>query len=272
MGEALVQKILPVVAKMKWPTVEDVTAHGSTSYEVGTEKVAGSQGNPKKLSEALRIFQGGNSAPYAYAGIAAVLLSAAREKDDSYSTNSLNTVMEWLEKAQAIAPDIIEINVIEGFVYIYGGNLDDARLVLDYLHDTESGNYYVYTAEAAYWIHMGDVEQTAVWTEKAAQRADTNPQRIRMRSQLADFYLKNNELDKALEAYKSGLSVDKENVTLWYKISIIYWKQKNLEECERSNRMTLRLRSNHSPALKLQAAIKKKKAESNKLGGIFGKR
>ena len=272
MGEELVQKILPAVAKMNWPTLEQTTTHGSTSYEIGIEKVAGSQGSPKQLSEALRIFQGGDSAPYAYAGVAAVLLSAAREKDGSYSADSLDAVMSWLEKAQAIAPEAVEINVIEGFVYIYGGNLEDARLVLDYLHGAEMGNYYVYTAEVAYWQQMGDVEQTAVWSEKAAQRASTNPQRIRMRLGLADFYAEQGKLDEALETYKSGLSTDKENAILWYKISVIYWKQKNLQECNRSNQMTLRLRPDYRPALQLKAALKKKKTDSRKLGNIFGKK
>lgn len=270
MGEELVQKIMHVAAKMEWPSLEQTTAHGSTSYAVGTEKVAGSQGSPKRLSEALRIFQGGDSAPYAYAGVAAVLLSAAREKDGSYKADSLEAVMSWLEKAQATAPEVVEINVIEGFVYIYGGNLEDARLVLDYLHEAEIGNYFVYTAEVAYWQQMGDVEQTAVWTEKAAQRADTNPQRIRMRAGLADFYAEKGEFDQALEAYKSGLSIDRENYALWHKISVIYWRQKNLEECDRSNQMTLRFRSDYRPALQLQAALKKKKAESRKLGNVFG--
>ncbi len=272
MGEALVQKILPAVAKMEWPSLEQATKRGSTSYEIGMEKIAGSQGNPKQLSEALRIFQGSDSAPYAYAGVAAVLLSAAREKDGSYSANSLEAVVSWLEKAQAIAPEVVEINVIEGFVYIYSGNLEDARLVLDYLHDAEMGNYYVYTAEAAYWMQVGDVEQTAVWSEKAAQRADTNPQRIRMRSGLADFYAEQGKLDEALEAYKSGISIDKENPVLWHKISVIYWKQKNLQECNRSNQMALRFRPDYRPALQLQAALKKKKADSRKLGNIFGKK
>ena len=272
MGKELVQKILPVVAKMEWPTLEQATTHGSTSYEIGIEKVAGSQGSPKQLSEALRIFQGGDSAPYAYAGVAAVLLSAAREKNGSYSPDSLEAVMSWLEKAQAITPDLVEVNVIEGFVYIYGGNLEDGRLVLDYLHDAEMGNYYVYTAEVAYWKQMGDVEQTAVWSEKAAQRADTNPQRIRMRSGLADFYAEKGKLDEALEAYKSGLSIDRENPTLWHKISVIYWKQKDLQECNRSNQMALRFRPDYRPALQLQAALKKKKSDSRKLGNIFGKK
>lgn len=270
MGEELVQKIMQATAKMEWPSLEQPTAHGSTAYAVGIERIAGSQGNVKQLSEALRIFQGSNSAPYAYAGVAAVLLSAAREKDGSYSADSLEAVMSWLEKAQAIAPEVVEINVIEGFVYIYGGNLEDARLVLDYLHEAEMGNYFVYTAEVAYWQQMGDVEQTAVWSEKAAQRADTNPQRIRMRSGLADFYAEKGELDKALEAYKSGLSIDRESYTLWHKISVIYWKQQNLEECDRSNQMTLRFSPDFRPALQLQDALKKKKAESRNIGNVFG--
>ena len=272
MGEELVQKILTVVAKMQWPTTEQTTAHGSTSYEVGIEKVASSQGSPKQLSAALRIFQGGDSAPYAYAGVAAVLLSAAREKDGSYSADSLEAVMSWLEKAQAIAPEVVEINVIEGFVYIYNGNLEDARLVLDYLHDVEAGNYFVFTAEVAYWMQIGDVDQTAVWSEKAAQRASTNPQRIRMRSGLADFYAEQGKLDDALETYKSGLSIDRENPALWHKISVIYWKQKNLQECNRSNQMALRFRPDYRPALQLKAALKKKKSDSRKLGNIFGKK
>ena len=80
-----------------------------------------------------------------------MLVAASREKDGSYAAGGLKASLKWLEKAQEFAPDLFEINMIEAFIYIYSGRLDDARIVLDYLEELDPSDYYILTAEAAYW-------------------------------------------------------------------------------------------------------------------------
>lgn len=269
MGYDLVQKILPSLEKTQWPDAPEASLHGLQTYEIGLDKLAEYQGNPKTLMEALRVFQTTESAPYAYAGIAFTLLAAGAEKDGSYSQESLNTVMAWLEKAQALAPDVVEINLVEAYVYIYGNELENAQLVLEYLHGQDPNNYWVHVAEVAYWRVQGNVEAVEQATENATGMARTIPQKLRLRSQLADFYYEQGALDKALVMYQDAVHASQKDYMLWHKISVIYWKQENIEECERANQNTLRL-VDYPPAKQLEAAIKKKKSESGGLGRIFG--
>lgn len=270
MGYELIQKILPSLEKMNWPDEPVASPHGHQTYEIGLDKLAEYQGNPKTLMDALRVFQTTQSAPYAYAGIAFTLLTAANEKDGTYRPESLEAVMAWLEKAQALAPDVVEINVVEGYVYIYNHELENARLVLDYLHGQEPTNYYVHVAEIVYWQKQGDVDAVTQATENAIEMATSIPQKLRLRSQLADFYYEQGVLEKALSMYQDNVHASPQDYMLWHKISVIYWKLDNLEECERANQNTLRL-ADYPPAQQLQAAIKKKKSDSSGLGRLLGR-
>lgn len=267
MGQELIDKLLPALEKMSWPKDGSASTQGHSAYLIGLEKLDMYKGDPKELLGAMRTFISGESAPYAYAGAANTLILAAKEQDGSYAAAGLEAAMSYLEKAQATSPDIVEINVAEAYVYIYNGRFDDARLVLDYLHDADIGNFFVARAEVAFWLQQGNVEETISWTQKAISYADVVPKKLRLKWQLGDFYMQQDMLDEALEVYKEAIHFDRENVNLWYKISIIYFKQGNFEEANRFNQKALSIKD-FPAGRKLEAAIKEKMGKGTT--GLFG--
>lgn len=255
MGKALVEKMLPVLKATKWPEIPEPTLQGRQAYLVGLDKVDDYTDNPKALTAALRTFQSGESRPYALAGVAYTLISASRERDGSYALGGLKASLEWLEKAQELAPDLIEINFIEAFIYIYSGRLEDARIVLDYLESLDDSDYYVLTAEASYWRRLKNLEETVQWLDLAIAEAATVPRKLRLRSTLGDCYLEFGLNDKALEVYKEAVHFAKENPSLWHRMSIAYWRLENYDEAARCNTKALSLREDFPEALKMRAAL-----------------
>jgi tetratricopeptide (TPR) repeat protein len=265
-GENLINQMLPALEKMAWPENLKETQLGYQTYQVGLEKVDAYKGDPKTFGDAIRTFQAGDSRPYAFAGVAYTLLAAARETDGSYARPGLDAAMSWLEKAQELEPDRPAINVIEAFIYIYGGRYDDARLVLDYLSAQDPNDNYLLLAEIQYWQQQKDVTQAVQWYEKAIQAASTVPQRLRLRSRLGDCYLEFGLLDQALTVYQEALHFDKENPWLWHNLSVVYWRQEKYEEAARCNKRALDL-------LELPQARRMEEAIKEKLdsGGMFGR-
>lgn len=269
MGKQLVNQLLPYLAKVTWPDNAAATAQGRVTYEIGLEKVDGFSGDPRSLAEAVRIFLSGGSAPYAYAGAAYVLLAASQEQDGAFAPAGLEGAMTYLEKAQALEPDLVEVNMIEAFVYVYHGRFPDARLVLDYLHDQDPDHFHVHLAEVAYWMQQRDVDNTAVAAETAVALARTPPQRLRLRAKLADFYLESGQADEALTIYKESIHLEPQNATLWHKLSLAYFEKGELDEAERANQQSLRL-NNSQAAQQMAERIKaRKRGESGLLGGLF---
>ncbi len=270
MSAQLLEKLLPALEKMEWPQLSEATEQGRQAYMVGLERLDEYDGDVKLLSSALRAFQSGNSKPYACAGVAYTLLVAAQESDGSYAPAGLAESMKWLEQAQELAPDILEINVIEAMIYAGHGRDEDARLVLDYLQEVDPYSYQLAKAEIVYWKHQGDAEQIVHWYNEAAKAADNVPQRLRMHARLADYYFEQHRLAEALSIYKEAIHFDNQNVRLWHKISLIYWQQENIDEAEKVNQQTLRLQADYGPAVKLHEAIKAKKSEGHRTGRLFG--
>lgn len=270
MGEQLLAKLVPALAQMDWPQTPAATEQGRLSFMVGLEKLDEYEGDAKVLSAALRTFQTGDSLPYAYAGVAYTVILASEEKDGTYAKSGLDEAMKWLEQAQTAAPDILEINVIEALVYIHYGRSEDARLVLDYLLQQDPQNFHLLRAEIAYWQRQGDQEQTVHWFNQATEAAQNVPQRLGTRVKLGDYYLAQEMLDEALAIYKEAIHFNNQNVRLWHKISLIYWRQENFEEAEITNQQILRLQPDFAPALKMDEALKKKKKEGSRFGRLFG--
>ena len=269
MGQQLIAKLVPLLEKVTWPTDMAATEQGRRSYLVGLEKVDAYNGDPNQLTAALKTFVTGGSQPFAYAGAAYTLIAAAEEKDGSYDTEGLDVAMAWLEKAQDLEPDVLEINMLEALIYVHNGRLEDARLVLDYLHDLSPSEYYLYRIEVAYWQALGDVEQTVSWFEQAASVAASVPQRLAMRAQLADFYFRQKMWPEAQEAYKEALHFDNSNALLWHKLALIHWQLEDIDEAEKCNQQTLRLKD-FPAARQLEETIKKKKSEGGVWGKLFG--
>ncbi len=269
MGKELIAKLLPLMEQAKWPQSPAATQQGRQTYLMGLDKVDEFKGNPKVLASALRIFLTGDSAPYAYAGAAYTLVTASREGDGRHDPDGLAAAMSYLEKAQELEPDVVDINTIEALIYTYDGRLDDARLVLEYLQGQDPRDYYLMKAEIAYWQQLGDMEQTIYWFNQAADTAVNIPQRLRLRGQLADFYMNADQYDEALAVYKEAVQHDKNNYVFWHKMSIIYWKQADYEESARANQQALRLQD-FPAGRKMETALKEKMSGTGVLGRLFG--
>lgn len=270
MGKALVEKMLPTLEKMDWPATEQATALGRKSFNIGIEQLASYQGDPSDLMKALLTFKSGDSQPFAYAGVAYTLVLASHEKDGSYSEYGLEQAMMWLEKAQASEPEIVAINMVEAMIYTNISRLDDARLVLDYLYQQDPYDYYVHLAEIAYWQRVGDVEQVIAWFEKSMEAAKSIPQRLRLRTQLGDYYAGLDRFDEAVTYYREAVHLNKQSPHVWHKLAVTYWRMEEFEECERCNQMTLRL-GDFPAARKLEAALKQQNSEPGLGNRLFGR-
>ncbi|MCA9982800.1 MAG: hypothetical protein KDE09_18975 [Anaerolineales bacterium] len=269
MGKQLIQQMLPAISKMDWPEDMAATELGRISFMDCVEKAESYRGNPKVLASALRVVQTGQSRPYAYAGTSYCLLVAAKENDGTYDQDGLAAAMTWLEQAQSLEPDLLEVNTIEAFIYIYGQRLEDARLILDYL-SAESGNDYLFaTAEAAYWSGVGNVGMAVQWFETAAERAVTVPQRLRAQRRLADAYHRFGILEEALKSYREAYHFDQSNPEVPHNMSIVCYKLNDIDEALRYNELALKLEPDFRGALKMAEALKKKKRETGALGRLF---
>lgn len=271
MGQALIEKMLPDLASRKWPETVEATELGRKAYEVGLDKADEYMRDPRVLAAALSTFQSGDSRPYAYAGVAYILVKASRENNGSYSDLGLSSALEWLEKAQEMAPDVTDINMIEAFIYVYSGRLDDARLVLDYLESINSNDYHVLRAEIAYWQEQGKLDETVYWYEKGINAADSVPQKLRLRSNLGDCYLTMKQYDKAIEVYREAVHFSKENPWLWHNMSLAYWKVEDDEEAARSNSKALALKPDFPEARKMELMLKEKMDTGGFRKRLFGR-
>jgi len=258
MGQRLVEKMMPVLENMQWPETKAPTELGRQAYEIGLDKADDYTNDPKVLASALRTFQSGESRPYAFAGVAYTLVKASREKNGSYAGAGLSEALKWLEKAQEMDPDVLEINFIEALIYVYSGRFDDARLVLDYLEDIEERNYYVLKAEIAYWQKQNQLDESVRWYEETIEVAETVPRKIRLRRDLADCYLRFKKYDEAIQAYREAVHFSKENPSIWHNMSVAYWHLGNYEEADRCNRQALKLNSDHPEARQMEEALKEK--------------
>lgn len=263
MSKALLDKLIPQLQKMRWPQNPSLTELGTKTYEAALDKVDMYRGDdPKLLAEALRILQTGDSQPYAYAGVAYTLVAASQDSNGSYIEEGLEAAMDWLEMAQNAAPDEVDINMIEALAYIHSGRLDDARLVLDYLHDRDPNDYYVHVAEIIFWQAQDDVEQATHWFEKASLSAREVPQRLRLLTRMGEFYAKEKDYSKALQMYKEALHFNKEKPELWHSLSVLYWQLEDYDEAGRANKQALKFASDMPAAQKMAEALKQKQGNS----------
>lgn len=271
MGQRLVEKMLPALDKMPWPETTTATELGRQAYEIGLDKADEYVSDAKVLVGALRTFQSGESRPYAFAGAAYTLVKASREQNGSYARAGLDEALKWLEKAQEMDPDVLEINFVEALIYIYSGRFDDARLVLDYLEAIDGENYYVLRAEIAYWQEQGQLEESVRWYEQTIAVAETVPRKLRLRRDLADCYLHFKKYDKAIEAYREAVHFAKENPRLWHNMSIAYWQVGNYEEANRCNQQALKLQSDFAAARQMEEALKDRMGTGSLGRRLFGR-
>lgn len=271
MGKKLVEKLLPVLGKLRWAGAEEPTEQGRQTYWVSLDQVDSFRGDDiPTLVGALRTLNTAASLPFAYAGVAYALLAASHEEEGGYYQEGLEAAMGWLERGQALAPDEVDINMIEGLIYIYNGRLADARLILDYLHqNTPLQSYYLNMAEVAYWRERGDLEQTLAWLEQTEQTAVNVPQRLRLKFKRADSYIEFGQLDEAIDVYREATHFDHDNPWLWHSLSLAYVEKGDYKNAKSCNEKALHLRPDFPAAHEVESTLKRKLG-SDLLGRWFG--
>ncbi|MEM7800960.1 MAG: hypothetical protein AAF633_17335 [Chloroflexota bacterium] len=264
MGKELVQRLLPVLDKMEWPESPAITQFGVETYQMGMDYVDQYDGSLKVLQTAIKTFQSGNSRPYALAGVAYLLAQISQDPKQGADPDGLDSAMAWLEKAQADEPDRPDINFIEAQIYIYREEMENARLVLDYLQEQDPFSYRIHLTEAIYWRKLSDLDQMSHFYAEAAKQADTVPKRLQLAAQQGEAYFAAGDLRQALKHFDDAIYFNREKAILWHRKALIYWHLKDYPECKRCNDMTLKLRE--LPAAKrLQQELRKKMGT----GGLF---
>jgi tetratricopeptide (TPR) repeat protein len=111
---------------------------------------------------------------------------------------------------------------------------------------------------------MGDTIKARKYGEEYIELYKNNPWYLE--SYARDWAEKGKNLDNALKACKTGLAVKNDNVSLWFTLSIVYWKMENYEEALKAAEKTRELSGEDNPAITKQienikadmARIKKK--------------
>jgi tetratricopeptide (TPR) repeat protein len=269
MGRMLVEQMLPTLEKLTWEGEEEATSAGALVFRTAIDQVDAYRGDPRDLAAAVRTLRTSQSLPYAYAGVAYVLIAASSDEHGSWYQPGLEDALAWLERAQALEPDIVDINAVEALIYIYGGRYNDATLVLEYLLDQEPNNYYVLRAMMILWQQQGDLEKALSWNEKAMAAAETVPQRLRLKSIVGDLHLRAGNKAAARAILEEALHFDPDNAWLCHRISVLYHEEGNVEESARYNQRALRLQ----PGLVEAEALREQLEEgsgSGLLGRLFG--
>jgi tetratricopeptide (TPR) repeat protein len=272
MAQQVVAQLNGTLPQMTWPGEGRATPVGRQTYLEGIRRADTyiDQSDPHPLAEALRIFRSGDSAPYAMAGAAYVLIAASRSADGAHDPAGLQAALSWLEKAQADEPDLLDINVLEGFIYIYEGRFDDARLVLDYLTERDPYHFMLTWAEVAYWEEQGDAARAEQWYEQALAAAPEHRDRLRLQNRLADLYARTEQHEKAIAAYRQGLAAQQQDAHLWHKLSLVYWKLADYAEARRCNERSL-VNGNLPAAQEMATALQAQAEDAKGRSGLLGR-
>lgn len=269
MDQSISAELQSAFDRLTWSGNEELTPAGAVVFREALDQADSYRDDPEVLAAAVRTLRTCDSLPYTYAGLAYVLLVAARQEGAS-GEGALQAALGWLEQAQEMELDVVDINVIEALIYIEGGRLEDARMVLDYLHNQDPSSFLLKRAEMAYWQKAGDYEEALTWNQNALQEAETVPQRLRLKSVAADLYLQAGQEEKALEAYKEALHFDPENAWLCHRISTMHYEREELQEAARFNQQALELNSDMPEAQQLRETLKERMGSTGLLGRLFG--
>ncbi len=269
MGVELVQRMDSGMVKLEWDGERQATPLGNQTYEMGLDEADQFVGDLQVFNRALKIFRSGDSRPYALAGAAYLLLIAAREADGSYTLEALDHVQPWLEKAQEDEPDRPEINFIEARLYIFRGEMDNARIVLDYLMAQAPYYYHLNVTEALYWEGLGDIDKMASWFGAASKYADNVPKQVRLYEKMGDAFVAHDRLEEALEQYRHAVHFNEQSGRLWHKQSLIFWELDRLEECKTANTQAIKFGLGEE-AEEMQNALRRRLGTNTLLRRMLG--
>jgi tetratricopeptide (TPR) repeat protein len=272
MADELVKQLLDIYHnKVDWPTQTRITPQARAIYDQGLAILDTYRGDPDVLLRALKTFVATNCLPYAYAGAALILNDASYESGDEFDDTGLQHALEWLQKAQSLAPDQFEINILEVAIYLSGRRNEEARTVLQYLNQsppiTYPDEFYLCKAAMHYWYAVRDREKYEQWYVRGRKAARKDTEHLTLLNMRAGFYLRlKSEQDIALETYQEISKLNPKDPWCWHNMSVIYFNKKQYKQAHQCNQHALKL-------MDFEAAryVEKKIDEAWKgLGRLFG--
>lgn len=235
--------ILQVAHQIEWPSNREILPGSQAVYEQGLDLLNTYRGHPEVLVEALRIFHSTNVLPYALSGLAATLSASSNIMGNNFNAAGLGEALRWLNHAQSMASDRLEINFIEAQIAIQARRVEIARQLLDKLaKDPQSQkNFFFCTTEFFYWDRLGNLPKVQFWHDKAQAAVTNSMQHYFVRHIFAAFYLNNNlYLDYIREA--QGLTrISPGDPWLWHNLSVVHFRLKQFPEAEFCNQRALSL-------------------------------
>jgi tetratricopeptide (TPR) repeat protein len=171
MSKELYEQFLEMYQTVPFPRSPSVTPEARKIYEHGLDVADTYRGHPDTLVNALKIFVQSGSRPYAYAGAAYILSSAAYQSGKTYDKHGMTAALKWLRKAQELAIDQPEINYLEAICYLKLQRLNDARTVLDHLKAKGYRDIPYIKAELYYCDLKKELKQGIAWAQQGMQAA-----------------------------------------------------------------------------------------------------
>jgi tetratricopeptide (TPR) repeat protein len=265
---SLVEQLNTLIQQADWPTEHRMTMQSRRTYESGLDAVNAYRGHLSVFVEALKRFQATYSCPYAYAGIAYTLTSAAAHEDTPAAMRrGWQKALTWLEKSQNLEDDRPEINFIEAVIYIHQAQYQNARLVLDHLYNQDTQNYYLCLAEMKYWEKQGDDQRYRQWFNRAAKAASTKGRQAFILNSLAHIFQKKGVYDKSLKLYRDVTELDPADPWAWHNMSVMLVRLKQFKEAKLCNERALKI-MDFGAAREIEQEIKK---NIGGLGRLFGR-
>lgn len=263
----LVSELEKIIEQARWPMEHLMTMKSRRIYEDGLDIVNSYRGHPAVFLDALSAFQATRSTPYAYAGIAFTLaMVASRENTSKAIKRGLDKAMHWLEKSQKLEPDRAEINFIEAVIYLNNKDLDNGRVILNYLNQQDSRNYYICLTEMNYWRRRGDKRQYLQWTQQAMKSANNKMRQAYVLNSLANLYLEDKMYEKSIKTFKKVIKLDPDDPWAWHNMSVIFVELKQFKEADQCNKNALSI-MDFGAARQIEQEIKENRGL---LGRLFG--
>ena len=243
MSDEQFRYILQLAHQIEWPPNRAILPGSQAVYEQGLDLLNTYRGYPEVLVQALRVFHSTNVLPYALAGLAATLSLSSYLMDNNFDPAGLQEAERWLQLAQSMAPDRLEINFHEAGRYIQAKQLDKARQILDKLgNDPKSSKYFFFcTTEFFYWDRLGNLPKVQFWHDKAQAAAGNSLQRYYVRHMFAEFYLDNGFYLDYIKAAEELTGLSPGDPWLWHNLSIAHLQLKQFPEAEFCNQKALSL-------------------------------
>jgi tetratricopeptide (TPR) repeat protein len=253
-----IKQFIDILDRFDWPGETGITDKAIEAFEQADRIFDLFRGDPRLLLDAVMVCLQGNCRPYAFAAAAKAIISCSYQVADNYDNDGLSEALRWLERAQHLAPDRNEINIIEVDIYLRMKRLRDARVVLDHITRIEPGLREIPKAEMQY-AHLSDNHaRWEIWAQRALENARDAHDRFILHNTFAGHYLMYGLDAQCIDAYKIVVQITPNDPWAWHNMSIAYMNIKSYKEAHECNVNALRI-MDFGAARRIEKQLKQKK-------------